>query len=74
MRAIGHIITQWAYFEAHIDEELHQLGADVTILKLSTQRRLTVWRDLSLQAYSANAKHVKWVHKIYGTATRLKRS
>src|SRR5262249_35420526 len=74
VRAIGHIITQWAYFEANIDEELRQLGADVAILKSSTKRRLTAWRDLSLQAYGVNAKHAKWVHKIYGTATRIKRS
>src|SRR5262249_2160530 len=40
----------------------------------STKRRLTAWRDLSLQAYGVNAKHAKWVHKIYGTATRIKRS
>ena len=74
LRAIGHIITQWAYFEVNIDEELRQLGADVAILRLSTQKRLTAWRDLSLQAYKVNAKHVKWVHKIYGMATRLKPS
>lgn len=74
VRAIGHIITQWAYFEANIDEELRQLGADVAILKSSTEKRLTAWRDLSLQAYSVNAKHVNRVHKIYGTATRLKPS
>jgi hypothetical protein len=73
VRAIGHIITQWAYFEAGIDEELRQLGGDRNTLSAPTKKRLKAWRDLSLKAYRDNADHVRLVRQIYQTATSLKR-
>jgi hypothetical protein len=58
--AIGHVITQWAHFEDQIDQEILELGKLTAcrqfntkrLIRCSVQRRLEIWREMSLAAYS----------------------
>jgi hypothetical protein len=74
--AIGHVVTQWAYFEKEIDEEIKQLDKlpaceNVKRPEKNTEETmLKRWRDLSLSGYTETL-HRLMVRQIYDRAHKL---
>jgi hypothetical protein len=75
---IGHVITQWAYLEAQIDEEIVRLRelpacGGIEISGTGKKARLKWWRAMSMAAYP-HSPDQSIIHEIYTRTVKVKRA